>query len=337
MCLKELETRYIFSQGGLFEKDFSIVFRNEEKGNVYIPINSVKELYLFNECTITTKLLTLLSRNNIVVHFFDYNMNYQGTFYPKEAFISGKVTIKQGQAYLEHRLEIAKNIVLYISKNIYSVLYHYYRHDVKEIKSYLDWLRNDVPHMLNAAITINQVLYVEGQIWYQFYDCFKYILPEDFVMNKRVRRPPDNPINALISFGNTFLYTKTITEIYQTHLNQEISFLHEPSEGRFSLCLDLSEVFKPIIVFKTIFDCVNHKKITVEKDFDKNLNFCLLNENGKKIFIQELDKRLHSTFKNEKLNRTISYQQAIKLDGYKLIKFLLEGKEFIPFSEEKHY
>ena len=87
-------------------------------------------------------------------------------------------------------------------------------------------------------------------------------------MNKRVKRPPDNPINALISFGNTLLYTKTISAIYQTHLNQSISFLHEPTEQRFSLSLDLSEVFKPIIVFKTIFELVNTKRLTVEKHFD---------------------------------------------------------------------
>lgn len=335
--MKELASRYVFSQGDLFEKDFSILFKNEEKGNVYIPIQSVKELYLFNECTITTKLLTLLSRNNIIVHFFDYNGNYTGTFYPKEQFLSGKVTVKQAEAYLYKRLEIAKNIVLYIGKNIHTVLYHYYKHDIKEIKPYLDWLKKDVPNLLEKALNINQIMFIEGQIWSQFYNCFQYILPEDFIMNKRVRRPPDNPINALISFGNTFLYTKTISQIYQTHLNQEISFLHEPSEGRFSLCLDLCEVFKPLIVFRTIFECVNHKKITVEKHFDKNLNFCILNESGKKIFIQELDKRLHSTFKNEKLNRTISYQQAIKLDGYKLIKCILEGKTFLPFCEESHF
>ncbi len=79
-------------------------------------------------------------------------------------------------------------------------------------------------------------------------------------MNKRVKRPPDNPINALVSFGNTLLYTKTISSIYETHLNQTISFLHSPREGRFSLSLDISEAFKPIIVFKTIFDLVGKKK-----------------------------------------------------------------------------
>ena len=84
-------------------------------------------------------------------------------------------------------------------------------------------------------------------------------------MNKRVKRPPDNPLNAMISFGNTLLYTKTVSAIYRTHLDQRVSFLHEPAERRFSLSLDISEVFKPVIVFRTIFELVNNRRIQVEK------------------------------------------------------------------------
>lgn len=160
----------------------------------------------------------------------------------------------------------------------------------------------------------------------------KYFLPEDFVMNKRVKRPPDNPINALISFGNTLLYTKTISAIYQTHLDQRISFLHEPSEGRFSLSLDISEVFKPVIVFRTIFDLVNNCKLQVEKHFEKNVNYCILNEEGRKIFIQAFEERLENVFLHPSLKRRVSYRTAIKLDCYKLIKSILEEREFIPFS-----
>ncbi len=151
-------------------------------------------------------------------------------------------------------------------------------------------------------------------------------------MNKRVKRPPDNPINALISFGNTLLYTKTISAIYRTHLDQRISFLHEPSEARFSLSLDISEVFKPAIVYKTIFELVNNRRLQVDKHFDKKVNYCLLNEEGRNIFISAFEERLESVFKHEKLNRKVSYRTAIKLDCYKLIKFILEGQEFKPFS-----
>ena len=126
-------------------------------------------------------------------------------------------------------------------------------------------------------------------MWIRFYNDFKYFLPEDFIMNKRVKRPPDNPMNALVSFGNTLLYTKTISAIYQTHLDQRISFLHEPSEGRFSLSLDISEVFKPVIVFRTIFDLVNNRKLQVEKHFEKSVNYCILNEEGRKIFIEAFE------------------------------------------------
>ena len=173
---------------------------------------------------------------------------------------------------------------------------------------------------------------IEGELWEKFYREFENFLPQDFIMNKRVKRPPDNPINALISFGNSLLYTKTISAIYRTHLDQRISYLHEPSEGRFSLSLDISEVFKPAIVYKTIFDLVNNKKIQVSKHFDKKVNYCLLNEEGRKIFIEAFENRMESVFMHSRLKRKVSYRTAIKLDCYKLIKHIMEDKEFVPFS-----
>lgn len=324
-------TKYIFSSGELIREDFSIKFKNE-KGNFYLPLENIKEIYSFNELTITTKLFELLSKAGVVIHFFNYYENYIGTFYPKNNLISGKVVVLQAQKYSNNREEIAKAIVQGIANNIKSVLYHYYRHGVKELKETIDFYSKDVNKLLEKARNINEILSIEGKIWALFYDSFKYYLPKEFIINKRVKRPPDNPMNALISFGNTLLYTKTITQIYNTHLDQTISFLHEPSEARFSLSLDLSEVFKPIIVFKTIFDLVNNKKIKVEKHFDSKYNYALLNEEGKKIFINAFEERLNSTFEHATLKRKITYKQAIKLEGYKLIKNLLENKEFITFS-----
>jgi CRISPR-associated protein Cas1 len=284
-----------------------------------------------NEVSLNSKFLDFASRAGIVLHFFNYHGNYSGTFYPKVKYISGNLTIKQALAFEKGRLKIARAIVGAIAMNIYEVLYHYYRHDKKELKPFLDYLKK-VGVWLEKADNINKILFIEGNIWAGFYDSFKYFLPEDFLMNKRVKRPPDNPINALISFGNTLLYTKTISAIYQTHLEQSISFLHSPSDARFSLSLDLSEAFKPIIVFRTIFELVNRKRLKVEKHFEKKLNYALLNEEGKKIFIQAFENRINEKFKHSKLKRMVSYNTAIKLDGYKLIKYLIEGREFIPFN-----
>lgn len=324
-------TRYIMSMGELTRKDNSLCFRKDGK-NVYIPIENTKEIYCMNEVTVNTKLLDFLSQNHVIVHFFNYYEGYSGTFYPKNQYNSGRLIVKQVQAYDNSREVIAKAIVCGIGRNIYEVLYHYYKHDKKEVKEVLDWIRREFYVKVENAQNVKEIMAAEGEVWMRFYGTFQYFLPEDFVMNKRVKRPPDNPINALISYGNTLLYTKTISAIYQTHLDQRISFLHEPSEGRFSLSLDMSEVFKPVIVYRTIFDLVNNRKLQVEKHFDKKVNYCLLNEEGRKVFIEAFEARMELVFVHDRLKRKVTYRTALKLDCYKLIKYILEGQEFIPFS-----
>ena len=304
-------TKYIMSMGELTRKDNSLCFRKDGK-NVYIPVENTKEIFCFNEVSINTKLLDFLSQNNIIIHFYNYYGGYSGTYYPRDHYLSGKLLVKQ----------VLK----------YEVLYHYYKHGKKEVKETTDWIKSDFIRLVEQSKDVKELMAYEGEVWMRFYADFKYFLPEDFVMNKRVKRPPDNPINALVSFGNTLLYTKTISAIYQTHLDQRISFLHEPSEGRFSLSLDLSEVFKPVIVFRTIFDLVNNHRLQVEKHFEKNVNYCILNEEGRKIFVKAFEERMESVFEHSRLKRKVTYRTALKLDCYKLIKNILEDKEFVPFS-----
>ena len=323
-------TKYLMSMGELSRKDNSLCFRVNGR-NKYIPVENTSEIYCLNEISLNTKLLDFLSRNEIVLHMFNYYGNYSGTFYPKEKLSSGRLLVKQVSRYNNDRINIAKAFVQGIANNIYEVLYHYYKHK-KDVKGTLDWIKKYFNLKIKEIDTINQLLQLEGELWQRFYSEFKNILPEDFVMNKRVKRPPDNPINALISFGNSLLYTRTVTAIYNTHLDQRISYLHEPLEGRFSLSLDISEVFKPIIVYKAIFDLVNNKRLKVDKHFEKSVNYCILNEEGRKIFIEEFEKRMDSVFEHSKLKRKITYRTALKLECYKLIKYILEDKAFKAFS-----
>lgn len=322
--------------GELSRKDNSLCFRKNGK-NVYIPIENTKEIYCLNEVTLNSKLLDFLGQNHVIIHFFNYYGGYSGTFYPKDQYMSGKLLVKQVNYFIQNRLDVAKPIVKGIGINIYEVLYHYYKHGKKDVKETLDWIRKEFFDSVDEVGNIKALMSLEGELWLRFYNNFKYFLPQDFIMNKRVKRPPDNPMNAMVSFGNTLLYAKTISAIFRTHLDQRISFLHEPSEGRFSLSLDLSEVFKPVIVYRTIFDLVNNRKIQVAKHFDKQVNYCLLNEAGRQIFIEAFEARLESVFQHPILKRKVSYRTALKLDCYKLIKQIVEGKEFVPFSLKAGY
>lgn len=143
--------------------------------------------------------------------------------------------------------------------------------------------------------------------------------------------PPDNMINSLISFVNSLIYSKTLTEIYHTQLNPMISYLHEPGSRRYSLCLDLSEIFKPLIGDRLIFSLLNKNQIT-ENSFTRELNFLHLKKEASQLIVNELEKKLQATIMHKDLHRKVSYQYLIRLEAYKLIKHLIGEKEYEGFK-----
>ena len=137
-------------------------------------------------------------------------------------------------------------------------------------------------------------------------------------------------INSLISFGNTLLYNLVLSQLYQTQLDPRIGFLHSTNDRRFSLNLDIAEIFKPIVVDRTIFTLIN-KKIITKKDFGKELDGILLKENSRSKFVSELNDKLQTTIKHPSLDNRVTYKRLIRLEAYKIQKFLTEGTEYRPF------
>ena len=178
--------------------------------------------------------------------------------------------------------------------------------------------------------TTQELMGLEGNIRERYYRCWGEIVGREYALDKRVKHPPDNAINALISFSNSLVYTTVLSEIYHTHLNPTVSFLHGPGERRYSLALDLAEIFKPIIADKMIFKLLNNKQIQ-EKHFRKELNFCYLEEAGRKIVLQEYDERLKTTIKHRMLGRSVSYRHMIRLEAYKLVRHLTSKDEYKGF------
>jgi CRISPR-associated protein Cas1 len=126
-------------------------------------------------------------------------------------------------------------------------------------------------------------------------------------------------------------YSQCLRAIHQTQLNPTISYLHSPGERRFSLSLDLAEVFKPLLVDRVIFKVLN-KKMLQTSDFESTLNRVVLKPNGKKIFVQAFEDRLQETIVHRALNRSVSYKHLIKLECYKLQKHLLDIEAYKPFK-----
>ena len=101
--------------------------------------------------------------------------------------------------------------------------------------------------------------------------------------------------------------------------------------ARFSLSLDIAEIFKPLIAERMIFSLLNKNMIS-EDDFEKESNYLYLKESARKIIVEEYDKRLQRTIKHKELNRDVSYRYLFRLECYKLIKHLTEEKEYEGFK-----
>ncbi len=324
---------YIFKSGKLKRKGNTLYFFSSDEGGVELkralPINGISDIYLYGRVWISPGVSDLISKLSIPIHIFSYYGFYRATLMPKKTLLSGSTIIEQAKTYLDsnRRLEIAKEFIYAASDNMIKTLTtqlgkENLSDNVVQIK--------DLQTKLENITSINELMAIEGNIRSNYYKALDSILIEDFNINKRVKHPPNNPMNALISFGNSLLYSVILSEIYNTHLDPTISFLHEPLERRYSLSLDISEVFKPFIVDRLILKIINKKMIDLSY-FNDKFNYVILNEKGKKLFVKEFDERLSDTIKHKSLNRNVSYRHLIRLECYKLEKDILGLQKYKGF------
>lgn len=322
---------YVYNNGDLRRKDNTLQFTNAEGEKKDIPIERIDDIYVMAEMTFNSTFLSYLSQYGITMHFFNYYNYYTGSFYPKEKLLAGQLLVKQVEHYADHgrRMVLARKFIEAAADNIYRNL-RYYNGRGKDVSGYMSEV-NDLRKKIPGTESVEELMGVEGNIRKQYYAAWNVIIDQEIHFGKRVMHPPDNMINSLISFVNSMIYAKILSEIYHTQLNPTISYLHEPGVRRFSLCLDVSEVFKPLIGDRLIFSLLNRKQIT-EDSFTKELNFLHLKKEASALISRELEERLKKTIMHKELGRQVSYQYLIRLEAYKLIKHLIGEKEYDGFK-----
>lgn len=333
------KTYYLFNPGTLSRKDNSLKFVpiTEDENGIerdgqprYIPVEGVNEFFVFGSLTANSALFNFLGQHNIALHFFDYYENYTGSYMPRDYLLSGKMLLAQTSNYENQtkRLIIARKFIEGASYNMIKNLQYYNRRG-RDMEPMME-LMQTYASKVEQSISIQELMGLEGNIRQVYYDAFNLIL-NDFQMDGRSKQPPMNEVNALISFGNMMCYSFCLRAIHQTQLNPTISYLHTPGERRYSLALDVAEIFKPIIVDRVLFKVLNKKELQA-KHFHNTLNKCVLNESGKKIFVKAIEDRMTETIQHRSLKRNVSYKHLIKLECYKLSKHLLGMEEYKPFK-----
>jgi len=322
---------YILKGERLARKDNTLRLYYSDGEFKDLPIEKINQLNVFCEMNLNSSFLNFAMRNEITINFFNYYGYYTGSFYPREKRVSGQLLISQVKNSVdgESRLKIAQKFIEGASYNVFRNLRYYQERGHNIELAQIKAMRNKI----STAKSIQGLMGIEGNIRRTYYNNWNGIINDEFQFEKRTKMPPENPINCLISLLNTMLYTVTISEIYKTHLDPSISYLHEPGERRFSLALDISEIFKPLIVDRIIFSMINKREINVS-DFEENTNGILMKEVCKKKMLKAFNDRLEQKITHNKLKKRSSYRNLIRLELLKLEKYLLVGEEYSPFKLE---
>lgn len=331
------QTKYLMNPGRLSRQDNTLKFTPvDEDGNEgqprFLPVEQVSDLYIFGSLDANSALYNFLGKEGIAVHFFDYYEHYTGSFMPREYLLAGKMQVEQTKHYVasKKRIVIARAFVEGAATNILRVLKYYNNRKDNCLSESIATVERLLASV-HTASDIPTLMGIEGNIRQTYYGCFDAILGETFCLDGRSKRPPQNELNAMISLGNMLCYAACLSMIYHTQLNPTISFLHEPGARRYSLALDMAEIFKPILIDRLIFRMVNKRQLQ-PSDFRMEVGGCVMKESARKRFLQEFDESLKETIKHRSLGRSVSYKHLIKLECYKLQKHLLGIDEYKPFK-----
>jgi CRISPR-associated protein Cas1 len=326
---------YLFNPGRLSRKDNTLQFTPvDEMGNElpcrYIPVETVSDLYVFGSLDANSAMYNFLGKNGISAHFFDYYEHYTGSFFAKDYLLAGKMQVEQTRHYTlrNKRIVLAQKFVEGAAFNMLKNL-RYYNNREKDLSHIISQIEGYAAQIA-ATSEVAELMGIEGNIRQTYYAAFDTIV-SGFTMVNRSKRPPLNEVNVLISFGNMMCYSVCMDMIYHTQLNPTISFLHEPGTRRYSLALDLAEIFKPVLVDRTIFRVLNKREVQ-PGDFMTDINGCVLKDSGKKAFVKAFEERLKETIKHRTLNKSVSYKHLVKLECYKLSKHILNIEEYKPFK-----
>ena len=266
-----------------------------------------------------------MGRRGIRFTVLDAGGRFLGAFEPENEMPSGRVRVGQASLFLDEtaRLRLARLIVDAQIRSMRGLLQRYRRNGTAGLEASLDGVENALG-MICGAADIEALMGAEGQARAFLHDSFGRISP-DARLDRRIRRPPPDPVNCLMSFFNTLLYSACANELAKTHLDRSISFLHAPGTGRRSLSIDMAETFRPVLSDALLLSVFRRGQPDASW-FDRTRGVCLLSEKGRIKTTERFWSRI------EEKCGDVTLRQAIHRQCLSLEREALGVGEFKPFA-----
>ena len=338
---------YITTQGAkLRYRKRRLVVEKDDQEITAIPAVHVDQVLIFGNVSVTTPALGFLLKNDVSTSFLTRRGRYKGRLVGP-AGGNGRLRLRQYERALDDdwALETARAIVTVKLHNTRTLLRRYARRmgeGARERESESASRLSDAADQLGALIeragrcgTVNSLTGVEGRGAAVYFSVFRHLIrAEGWSFKVRNRRPPRDPVNALLSFGYTVLTHQVESATRAVGLDPYIGFLHQLAYNRPSLALDLVEEFRPIVVDSVVLRCLNNEIIRPDHfSYEPEGKYpVLLNDEGRTRFIHELETRLNLRFKHPDRDERVTYRRCFELQARRLARCLQSGAIYAPFK-----
>ena len=346
-----MTTLYLTEPRSIVQKDGDALIvkipANQEAGtdkrSVRVPMMKVDQVVVLGDSTVTTPALLALLDQNADVCFCNYWGQFRGRLAPSVSknvfartaqfqihmdyrqriqlaarFVRGKLHNQRTLLLRSKRAvqdEILANTVVHTTDTIANLIVEVDRLEIEE-DGPLDPAR---PQHKSALGTLHGL---EGAGAAAFFRGFARLLKQDMGFQRRVRRPPTDPVNALLSFGYTLLMNHVLSAVQLVGFDPYIGYLHSEGYGKPALALDLMEEMRTPIVDSVVLTVIN-KQILQPKHFDEKFGVVQLSTSGRKIFLQQFEQRLNSEIQHPVFEYKAAYRRCLELQARLLAKYLM--------------
>ncbi len=288
------------------------------------PLIHVSQVVIFGKASVTAATVSALLEHDIEVTYLTQHGQFIGRIVPA---VSKNVLLRVAQYRAAfdaaQTLALAQGFVTGKLTNMRTLVMRYGRDlRLKTCDKAADRIKAALQQVAKAK-NLEQLRGCEGDGSAAYFGVFgAFVKQAGFTFEKRVRRPPTDPVNVLLSFGYTLLMNDLFGAVNIVGLDPYLGYLHADRYGRASLPLDVMEEFRPLVVDSVVLTCLN-KNILTPQHFESSVGeVCQLTDAGRSLFLEQYDLRKQTEFMHPELEQTMTYQRCFEQQTRFLAKTL---------------
>ncbi|HEY0753923.1 MAG TPA: type I-D CRISPR-associated endonuclease Cas1d [Ktedonobacteraceae bacterium] len=338
--------------------------RREQKK--VIPLFKIEEVIVLGDITLTTPALASLLGAQVSITYLTKHARYLGSLNPaltKNSIL--RLAQHTHHAHPVQRHALARRFVLGKLRNMKTLLLRYQRSQTElTLASAIESLKQRIQAIegmkdgegeastgleveYDSHVEENEshpaqsrmhglgcLLGYEGAGSAAYFGVFGQLIKCDWEHGfiKRTRRPPTDPVNAMLSYGYVILTSQIASTLASVGFDPYIGYLHSSRYGKPALALDLLEEFRPVIVDSVVLNLLNNRQLA-PADFRQELNSYQMTDATKRLFLQKFEERMQETITHPVFGYKVSYRRCIELQSRLLGKYLTEEtRTYTPFA-----